>query len=306
MIPLQEDMMKLNTVATKLGFERENEAYYQEKNGYRYFLVSYKMPGAFVALPMIMIVFTQSIDKETLVKIRKNSGAKAFYQDSVVLSNNALLVVAPLKNAAKFNPFMEKLTQTFQTVGLKSLEHCPFCEEIEDTKPRLVKGASVHVHDACVKQYVDRLSHELTVNAGDGYLKSVMLAFVGGFVGLIPSILILFAVGFYSAWLFMLIPFGAFYGYKLGNAPRTKIVLPLIAFIALLFGPGFMFYVYLDLAWYFEVSMALMLTDSEILAAFVSDMVASVLFSLIAIFVSYRYIYNQTNAKVLRDLNDLK
>jgi hypothetical protein len=300
--------MKLELLAENLGFQQKEGAFSKQILGYKASLVMYKVPGSYVKIPMVIFVFSQTIDKEQTKKIAKASGLKGAIKESVALQDNAILTQARFGNKEKFDAYLEKLAETFKELGLKELDYCPYCGQTETDGIRVIKGAAVHVHDACVKDFVEKVTTHLdTVGTSkENLLKSILYAVVGGFVGLLPSIIILALVGFYSAWLFILIPFAAFYGFKKGGAQRGSYVMVIIALISFILAPGFMVYAYAEYAAAYNYTLAEAFEIAEFRAEFLTDLAMSVLFTAIAVSVSWKTIYKQTHGQIKKDIEELK
>ena len=300
--------MKLDKLAEKLGFQQKSGVFSRIYNGYEVNLVLYRMQGQYVQLPMILFVFNQALDKDTFKKLSKGSMLRGFVKESVALQDNAILSTAGFKSKEKLDEYLEQKTQIFKELNLGQLDYCPYCGNHETDSIRIVKGAVVHVHETCVNAFIEKVTTHLNTvgSSKEHMMKSIIYAVIGGFIGLIPSIIILTLFSFYSAWLFLLIPFAAFYGFKKGGAQKGSYVMILISIISLILAPGFMVYAYYTLALYLEVSFSSMLSSSEIRSAFIEDMGMTILFTLIAIWVSWKSIYKQTHGQIKKDIQDLK
>jgi len=300
--------MNLEKIAARLGFIERSGVFALDYKGYEVTLTSYKVPGAIVGLPMLIFVFNQSLDKEMRKSIAKLSGLKGFVPESVGLIDNAFLCQVNFKDQAKLNTYLDKMTDAFQTLGLKTLDYCPYCGAYETDGQRTIKGAVIHVHESCVKNFVNQVETHLETKgqSKEFMFKSLLYAVIGGFFGLIPSIIVLLFTGFYSAWLFMIIPFAAFYGFKKGGAQKGSYVMVFIAILSLILAPGFMFYIYYADAMFYEVAFSDYLAVDEIRGYFVRDMLMSVLFTIISLSVSWKSIYRQTHGQIKKDLKALK
>lgn len=299
--------MKLDKMAEKLGFQLKSGVFTRTYGGYEINLISYKMPGAYVAIPMVLIVFSKTIDQDTFKKLGKVSGMRVFIKESVALKDNAILAYPGFKNQDKFDDFLDQKTKIFKEIGLGQFNYCPYCGKEDTDSTRVIKGALIHVHDECVKDFIQKVNTHLNTvgNSKEHLLKSIVYAIIGGIIGLIPSIIILMVIGIYSAWLFILIPFAAFYGYKKGGAQRGSYVMIIIAVISLILAPSFMLFVYYDISVYYEVPFQEMLINPEFSAAFLQDMILSVVFTLIALWASWKSIFKQTHGQIKKDIQEL-
>ena len=300
--------MKLEQMAGNLNFQQKDGIFTRTFSGYEATFVVYKVPGSYVKIPMVMFVLNKSIDKEDTKMIIKKAKLRSFIKESVALKDNAILIIPRFKNIEKFDSYMNQLVTILQDLRYKQLDYCPYCGEAETDSVRIIKGATVHVHDKCVKDFVEKVTTHLeTVGSSKkNLLKSIIFAIIGGFVGLLPSIIILFAVGFYSAWLFLIIPFAAFYGFKKGGAQRGSYVMVIIAVISLIYAPGFMFYAYYDLAFINELTFSEALAIDDFRIGFIKDMLVTCLFTALAISFSWKTIFKQTHGQIKRDIKELK
>lgn len=300
--------MKLEGIADKLGFREKQGGYVLRYNGLEVNLVLYHVPGSYVKMPMLLFVFSQRLGREAIQKIQKASGLKGCLLESVIAQDNAFLVNANFKTKEKLDIYLEKMSLVIQSLQLTQWSQCPFCDQPDMDSVRIIKGAVISVHEACVQGYVEKIETHLdTVGSSKkNTLISTILAILGGFIGLLPSILVLSFTGFYSAWLFALIPFAAFYGFKLGGAQKGAFVMPLIILVSFSMSISFMFYIYFDLAAYYEVTFEAFLAVEEVMAAFTQDMLTTIVFTLIAIWVSWKYIYKQTQGQIKKDIKELK
>ncbi|HBG32945.1 MAG TPA: hypothetical protein DDW82_04405 [Acholeplasmataceae bacterium] len=300
--------MKLDKMAEKLGFQLKSGVFSRTYNGYEVSLVLYRMQGQYVKLPMLLFVFSQALDKEVFKQLSKGNVFRGFVKESVALKDNAILCSAGFRDKEALDEFLEKKTQIFKELNLGQLDYCPYCGQKETDSLRIIKGAVVHVHEACVNNFVEKVTTHLNTvgSSKENLVKSIIYSVIGGLIGLIPSIIVMMIFSFYSAWLFLLIPYAAFYGFKKGGAQKGSYVMIVITVISLILAPGFMFYVYYDLSLYLEVSFGMMLNSADIYAAFVKDMIMAVIFTLISVWASWKSIYKQTHGQIKRDIQDLQ
>lgn len=142
------------------------------------------------------------------------------------------------------NPMLEKLlVKSLDAViavladnDVKGEGYCPMCGETLDA-PDSVKvkfgEAVLTVHSACVADYDKQAETERQKTEEDdkiqdrNYIKGIIGALLGGIVGFIPWI-ILYLIGFVSAWAAVLIGIGANFGYKFLGGKNTKVKYPII------------------------------------------------------------------------------
>lgn len=300
--------MRLDRLASKLGFEKKSGVFSRTAHGYDINLVAYRLPGAYVPLPMLMVVLNRTLTSDDLKNLKISHNIKGAIKESVALIENALVFRIVSQKEDKLNEFFERLTDGLSKLNAGPLNYCPYCG-LEDTDgTRIIKGNVVHVHEACVNEFVSKVTtHLSTTGSSKKHLgKSILLAIAGGFVGLLPSIILLQLTGFYSAWLFLLIPFAAFYGFKKGGAQKGTYVMWIIALISFIFAPGFMLFTYYDFAMYQGISLGVLISDPEIMPLFLKDMGLTVVFTILAVWFSWSKIYKQTHGQIKRDIRDLQ
>ncbi len=104
----------------------------------------------------------------------------------------------------------------FRETGAVPPDVCPMCKQKGCDSLALVGGGYVPVHRACCDAQVGDAVAKVEVNSLSGnYLTGWLGAILGGLVAAVPSILLAWFAERISAWLYALIPLGAYYGYKL-------------------------------------------------------------------------------------------
>lgn len=303
--------MKIEKLAEKLGFTPEKDTFVKRVGQYEFYLIKYKMNGSYVGVPMICFASSKTIEKDLYKRILKGAGLRNAFKESVLLNQNALVFGYGLKvnDALKMDEKLRQFADTLTSENVYPLNYCPYCGKEEETDElKNIKGVLVPVHKTCLTTYVEHASEQLekSEKTNDHMLKSIMLSIVFGLIGIIPSYIILLFTGFYSAWLFLIIPFSAFYGFKIGKAQKRSYVIFLIAAITMIIAPAFMLFVYYDAALFNEMAFVDFITHEEVQAGFVTDMIMTVVFGLIAVLVSWKTIFKQTNAHLKKQLKSLK
>lgn len=301
--------MKIEVVAEKLGLPLEHGIPTGSFNGFTYY-VSNVSVDTFIKVPMMIFVFERKLQKEDIRHIQKASGMTQVRIESIALENNAVLLMYRygLKTSEKHINYLGKMTDAFKELGLKNLNHCPFCGKEDTDSIKNIKGALVKVHDQCASSFYKQVSEHIEEqehsNAHIG--KSLVLALLGAAVGAIPTIITIFVFEYMFALLFALIPLASFYGYKYGGAPR-KAWVPIavsVFSLAIVFGMIYMLYQMIAAAEGFTFDQAMTVADFS--AAFFKDLGTSVLFLVIGIWISWRQMYRQTTAAVKKNFEGLK
>lgn len=119
-----------------------------------------------------------------------------------------------------------------------SEEVCALCGEEDWDSFALVKKRYVPVHQDCCERLRHRAQANAALNASGGsYLTGWLGALAGGLAGLLPTALTVWVWGQISAWLCLLIPLGAYHGYRLcrGRMDRMAVAATVVSSLAQVF-----------------------------------------------------------------------
>ena len=128
------------------------------------------------------------------------------------------------KQVNYFNNLMTTLTNTLEKEEIKNIEACGLCgikKTDEEAEYTVYKGLYIKLHKSCAEAKYEEEKREIEKeNANIKRLPiSIVLAFIGAVVGIIPSVISMFGFGYLFALLFAICPIASFFGYKLGKAP---------------------------------------------------------------------------------------
>lgn len=296
-----------NEFTKALGLHPNEDILTGEHEGYRY---SYSETGnGYVKMKGLLFTFPYSLNNDIRKRVQKLIGKTSVGLQKFALTSDSLFVMFPfrslkLRNDEAYNNeclrIRDAAVSAFRTIGLEQPKKCFLCgrTEEEDMMLKPYKGFYVPVHQKCAEELVSYTINQLSKEKPGNLPLSIILAIVGGFVGLIPTIILIFAIQTIFALLYALIPLGAAFGYKLGKAPRNKAMIITIIGVSLLIVMGYDF-----LIW----SMASGSTIQELLANsdFISEAGTSLLFLAIGIYISWKYI-TATSEKEINEVRKLK
>lgn len=301
--------MKLDSLAARFSMSMEQGVPVSTVNGYRVQVIQFYV-DAFVKVPMMCFVFERALSKDEIKTIQKAIGMTAIRVESVGLNNNAIIIPfrKGTKPSEKHDAYIKKVTDAYHALGLKDLAHCPFCGNEDSDSTRIIKGVIVPVHDACAKELYQQItSHvEELEKSNKGMGKSVLYAIIGAVVGAIPTFVSIVFFQYMLAILYALIPLASFYGYKYGGAPKKSYVPVMISIISLGIVVGMMVWLYASIAAAEGFTLGDAMAVQEFSASFYSDMLTSVLFLAIGVFISWRQMYKQTTAAIKKNYQNLK
>lgn len=128
------------------------------------------------------------------------------------------------KQVNYFNNLITTLTNALANEEIKNGDACGLCgieKTDEDAEYVVYKGLYLKLHKSCIEAAYEEERREIEKeNANIKKLPlSIVLAFIGAVVGIIPSVIAMFGFGYLFALLFAICPIASFFGYKLGKAP---------------------------------------------------------------------------------------
>lgn len=127
---------------------------------------------------------------------------------------------------------LDETAALLRETGSAPSDQCPLCKQRNCDSLALVGGDYVPVHRACCEAHAGEAVAKAEINALSGsYLTGWIGAILGGLAAAIPSILLAWFAERISAWLYALIPLGAYYGYKLlkGRMNRMATVATIVS-----------------------------------------------------------------------------
>lgn len=203
---------------------------------------------------------------------------------------------------------MEVTTRSLLESGMTPPQTCPICKQDMCDSLAYVGGGYVPVHKACCENlsYNALSSAEANQNSGNMGL-GILGAVLGGTIATIPTILTIFFLELISAWLYALIPLGAYFGYRLFKGKMNKAVLPIVIIIAILE----LFFVQ-QVTWYlYGLEEGVWTSIADSISAFgylvdtqtmIQDLIQPAIFTALGIFISYGQI-RQNNQTQVQDAN---
>ncbi len=118
------------------------------------------------------------------------------------------------KTDATLSSVLSTLARGFQNGGIAPSDLCPICHQT-DCDAYADVGGYTAVHRACVEAMAEDVRSQAETAAHSGsYITGFIGALLGGLVASLPTIVAGYA-GWLVAYLYALIPLGAYYGYKL-------------------------------------------------------------------------------------------
>ena len=205
------------------------------------------------------------------------------------------------KQVNYFNNLMTTLTNALANEGINNIQSCALCgvnKEDEDVEYTVYKGLYAKLHKSCIEAAYEEQRREIEKeNKNMKKLPiSIILAFVGAVIGIVPSIISIFGFGYLVAVLFAISPIASFFGYKLGKAP-LRWYATLIAAVCSLIVTVLLVLCYGSLiANLAQATLAEVFKDPEV--GLVGFLVQALLFDIIGIACAFGYISKTRSGKV--------
>ncbi|MBU1145373.1 MAG: hypothetical protein KJ971_05910 [Firmicutes bacterium] len=294
-------------IYNQLHLTKKGNTYVGNLNGVTYSLVDVDMGT--ISMKGLMFVFNHSIQNETRRLIQKKIRNSVRFS-TFKMKNDSLIIVLPFKLFKKEEEFNEKNNlllcdsiNAFQFYELHQYQECVICHKVrheEKLDYRVWDVSYVPVHPKCAADHVKdvKQSVEKENSKSNRLILSIILSLVGAFVGLIPLVMILYISDAFYAILYALIPLGGFYGYKLGKAPRKTYMIYIIIIISVLIVVAFELFTWNILALSLDYTLSGLLEDSTYQYVFLNELLISLLFLGIGIFISWKLISNTSDKQI--------
>ena len=280
--------VNLDNIALELLFEKQNEFYIKEVDGYLFSLIK-TIDKQILLVSVLNYCFDANDSK--FKDFHKSLGIKLI---STVVKNDTILIKASGKNDIEVSEnialSMKTLIEYFKENDIRHNHQCWFCGEATD-ESICIKGFHVHGHVTCKENYKKAATEQ--INSNENYNEnrsmSIILSFLGAFIGLIPFILIFFLTGYYFSLLIAIPPVSSYYGYKLGKAkPDSKATICSIVFSFIAVMTGYALLIVLLKQYNNDLSYI------DLIIGTIGDLIFMLVSYGLGIMISYRYISKNT------------
>ena len=229
--------MNFDNVCNLLSFEKGANGYYKKVDKYLFSLLK-TTDNKIILVSELNHSFDNSDEvfneMQKRLKIKLASGT---------LQNNTLIIKIDGKKDEELSEniasVVKELIEYFELNNIDHSHQCKICHMITDEVID-INGICTYGHKECkenlIKEAVEEIDNNPNVNPNK--LTSVVLSFIGAFIGIIPIVVIVFFTSTFYSLLFILPPLASFFGYKLGKAKLDKLstILPIIfSFISVMF-----------------------------------------------------------------------
>ena len=256
--------MKYDLYAPKLGFNKINNVYQKNVEGYNIYLKDWQY--------MVLTIqsFYIPLDKEILSSDKKKiedeiDNACALY--SISYPNDTLIVTLSdgkkdnHKTIELINKEINDTVKLLKKLGYEPMSLCPICK-----KEGIYKDFGddfIPIHDECKNNYVNKLEEKVKEESGFNikYLLSILFSLVFTGIGIIPAILWVYFDHDYFTLVILLAPIGSVIGYFISRATPRIWLRIITGFIPLITIIIFMIFAFKYLADYKEMELVSYLTN---------------------------------------------
>ncbi len=164
---------------------------------------------------------------------------KKYRLSAIEINSKCILItfVDTIGTMKRVEAFTEEALPLFKEWGVSGADICPHCQNQMDSTAvtKLMYGYAVKLHGGCAEEILNDMKEtetemtEMKSNAGLGILGSVLF----GIIGTIPWAIV-YALGYFVAWLGALIGFMVVKGYEVFGGKLKKSVIPIFAVITIL------------------------------------------------------------------------
>ena len=153
---------------------------------------------------------------------------------------NILTLTSPSQKKARGSraEYISFCAWVMTRVGLKPLDHCPYCGARYCDVAAMIGRNFQLVHLRCLRDAADKARDKAENNSHNGnYLLGTLGAILGMIVGTIPTLMTVYFMSIESSLLFALIPICIYLGYKFfgGKMNRSALFLSVVLSIAAVF-----------------------------------------------------------------------
>lgn len=297
--------MNLKVVSETLNLGYDGTYGFGQKDNYYFSMIETKQN--FINMYYLVFTFDRELNSNEIKEFKK-----IIKTPIQVFNKNTIKIFTPIdykfsdKSKDKVESILQESINFFKSIQIKQKLSCHLCNQDSPDTMKVIDGCYFPVHKDCIEKYVAQFEKQVNQEQNNSnLLVSVVLALAGAFVGLIPSIIVLFTMEYLFGILFALIPLASYYGYKLGKGPSRKFLPFLVSGISIL--SVILFYVfYLNvIAVANGVAFMQLFQVPDILNAIIVEIGQILLFTIIGIFISWQVI-SRTSADKLKSIHNLK
>ncbi len=192
-----------------------------------------------------------------------------------------------------YRKVFEELTQFFTQIGALDANYCPICGDRMDEKVlSTINGIPVYLDAKCAeeKNAIMEKREEEFKKAPNNYLKGTLGAILGGLIGSIVWVAVVYFINVFSSFIALLIAVLASLGYDLLKGKATKVKLFVVIATTIVLSVVSMFVSYAVIAGANNVALADLLANAEVKSEFILNMILAAVFGGLGSFMAFAFI----------------
>ena len=227
---------------------------------------------------------SKALQKTCREGMKKVGGAMA--------GSEALVISLPAKKAdldSRYDTMTQVVLPAMQEYGILPPDTCPVCHQTGCDCYAAVSGHYRAVHRSCLNQVRDKVGADIERNEKQGnYALGIVGALLGGIIAAVPTILTIWFLERIYSLLYALIPLGAYFGYQKLGGKMNRVSVVVTCVLSILIG------VLIDPV-VIAISLAqegiplslmpMLFKDDEFMRLMAPEMVKSLLFVALGIFI---------------------
>lgn len=243
---------------------------------------------------------SEGLDKASAKEIAKEIRSESAVKPSVSINKGRLVAIVsnPWGKGKKVEEGLDDLLAVIPAAlrrhAITPQKTCPICHRADCELLAAHGGYYQPIHQSCLDGITQEASQKMAQNQEKGsHLTGLVGALLGGIVGSIPAVAVVIFTSTAYSLLYFLIPLGVYHGYRLARGKMDGLVLPLTCLLSIFFG------VMTDVAnLAFEMVdndiplkyLGAMLSNGEIQRVMIGDMLYSLLFVALGLYVTWQQI----------------
>lgn len=215
---------------------------YGQKNGYPFFLYNKLRGGGLLQFSLERPLIT--------AEAREIKTTAAGFDCRVIRSNDKASVVLEVPDAVNFEALCTAMTDFFAARQLYAPSACPVCRRLQCDCAVMWGNRYVPAHRSCAEGRSIQTAQKAKANLESGsYALGILGAVLGAVVGTLPLLLFLFVLDSMVYLLWVLVPVGAYWGYKLLSGKMTTVAFVFILLAAVAAGVGaYLLFLYITIS----------------------------------------------------------
>jgi len=251
-----------------------------------------------------------TVDNEALKSMKKLVKPYGRFVDN--LKERVIAVQVPgatVKSVIKkIEGLIDELPKLLKETGIQLSAACVHCGQGDCDTYAFINGLVNPAHTQCNNKRINEILEEVEQNEISGnYGVALVAAIIGAVIGAIPSFITIYFFDYLIGYLFSLIPLASAYAYQRAKGIKNALMPITVSIISILTSVTLSFFcvyaiVNKELADYFTDGLPFdvfvdIMKDKEVSGSFITFFTQVILFCLLGIYISWRYMSRTNKTK---------